>query len=169
MRIGIIGSRGVTSTPIVESVLQEVVGPLQDDCTPLTFLGGGSKGSERIAALWASAEGYDYVLFKPYNFVDTSADHDPKYFFYRNKQIVDNSDAVIVFLEDSENGVKKTIDYIKNRTGKPYTIFDPNGINLESRGKIESSIWFEGLGGDTVDPEHPAQAGAGVDIPEHNP
>lgn len=136
MRIGIIGSRGVTNDDVVRVAMQGIVGPLQDDCVPLTFLGGGSKGSERIAAEWASEEGYDYILFKPYNFVDTSADHDPKYFFYRNKQIVDNADAVVIFLEDHENGVKKTIDYIKNRTSKPYVVFDPNGIRLDRRGDV---------------------------------
>lgn len=136
MRIGIIGSRQVTDNDVVYVCLGSKVRPLEDLCVPITFLGGGSKGSERIAHEWVRDEGYDYVLFKPYNFVDTSVEHDPKYFFYRNKQIVDNSDAIIVFLHEEEAGVKKTIDYIKGRTSTPYSIFNSSGIELESRGEF---------------------------------
>lgn len=137
MRIGIIGSRNIAETEVVVGCMQQVMDPLEDECVPLTFLGGGSKGSERIAAEWVTSADYDYILFKPYNMVDTSVEHSPKFFFFRNKQIVDNSDAVIIFLDEEEHGVKRTLDYIKAKTSKPYVVFGPLGTIEEQRGDIK--------------------------------
>ena len=137
MKIGLIGSRKIMNDDIIRMSIQNVVRFLEADCIPLVFIGGESKGCERIAKEVVLDEGYDYIVFKPYNFVDHKAPHDPKYFFFRNKQIIDNSDVVLVFLEESETGVKKTIDYLKERTSKPYKVFDPNGIIIDIRGDIE--------------------------------
>lgn len=131
MRVGIVGSRKVDDPEMVTAVMSELIS--NNEGKPLVFVGGGSKGSERIAQEYISQLGLDFVLFKPYNFIDVGADHHPKYFFYRNKQIVDNSDLVIVFLEDSESGVKKTLAYIKNESNKPYRVYGVTGALLDER------------------------------------
>ena len=128
MKIGIIGSRGFDNVEQVESLIDGVLGPLEDDCKYVVFLGGGSKGAERLAQDHITGNlGLDYVLFKPYNFVDTKVPHDPKYFYFRNKQIVDNSDLLLVFDDGMEKSLTKTISYIKNVTSKDYRIFHITG------------------------------------------
>lgn len=136
MKIGIIGSRQVLDNDVINISLQSVIHPLEDNCVPLTFVGGASKGCERIVMEWVQDNGYDYVLIKPYNFVDTSIPHHPRHFIYRNKIIIDNSDAVIVFLHEEEKGVQRSADYLKNLTSKPYVVFQPSGIKLETRGEF---------------------------------
>jgi hypothetical protein len=130
MKIGIIGSRGYTDEKLVQDSIDHILGPFEDDCRMVVFLGGGSKGAERVAMEHVTGNlGLDYVLFKPYNFVDTKAEHDPKFFYFRNKQIVDNSDLLLVFDDGIERNLQKTIGYIKNATTKDYVIFDKGGAS----------------------------------------
>lgn len=136
MKIGIIGSRNFTDESLIHSSLDKVVGRLEENATMLTFLGGGSKGAERIAAeyLTSPSMGFDYVLFKPYSFIDTKVPHDPKYFYFRNKQIVDNSDMVLVFDDGQERNVAKTVYYLQHATTKAFIVFQLDGGNVERLG-----------------------------------
>lgn len=130
MKIGIIGSRGFENEELIRNKIDHVLAPLEEQCLLLVFLGGGSKGAERIAADHVTGNlQYDYVLFKPYNFIDTKVPHDPKYFYFRNKQIVDNADVLIVFDDEQERNLAKTIHYIKNATKKDYHIFYLDGTS----------------------------------------
>lgn len=128
MKIGIIGSRGFDNEALVQQCIDHAIAPYEDDCRLVVFLGGGSKGAERIAADHITNNlGLDYILFKPYNFVDTRVPHDPKYFYFRNKQIVDNADVLFIFDDGSERNLGKTINYVVNATHKEYKIFHPDG------------------------------------------
>lgn len=134
MRLGIIGSRNINDIEQVTSNLESTLGALDSDNVHITALGGDSKGSERICRDYFAATPFDFVLFKPYSFVDRSVEHDPKYFFYRNKQIIDNSDYVIVFLDHEEGGVSKSFVYLKYNTDTPYTVYGTTGAVIENRG-----------------------------------
>ena len=136
MKIGIIGSRGYTNEDMVQSCIDHIIGPYEDEAMMVVFIGGGSKGAERIAMDHITGNlGLDYVLFKPYNFVDTKAEHDPKFFYFRNKQIVDNADLLLVFDDGVERNLQKTIGYIKNGTQKDYVIFDKDGQAVHREAK----------------------------------
>lgn len=135
MKVGIIGSRNINDVDQVISNLESVLRGLDNESGGhIVILGGDSKGSERICKDYIEGTPYDYVLFLPYNFVASGVEHDPKFFYYRNKQIIDNSDYLIVFLDHEEGGVGKAFVYLKYNTEKDYVAFGTTGGILESRG-----------------------------------
>ena len=134
MKIGIIGGREFKDEALVQRLLDETIAPYEDDCTLLVFLGGGSKGAERIAQDHITGNlKWDYVLFEPYNFLDRKVPHDPKHFYFRNKQIVNNSDLVLVFDDGVEASLPKIVTFIKKATQKNYIIFFGDGSKEERR------------------------------------
>lgn len=130
MKIGIVGGRAFHDERLIQSAVNEVMSPFEDNCDMVVFLGGASKGAERLAMDHIVGDlQMDYVLFLPYNMVDTRTPHHPKYFYYRNKQIVDNSDVLIIFDDEEEGNLAKTIDYICNATHKDYHIYYQDGTS----------------------------------------
>lgn len=135
MKVGILGSRSIDDVEQVISNFESVLRGLDNESGGhISVLGGDSKGAERICKDYVEATPYDYVLFLPYSFVASGVDHDPKYFYYRNKQIIDNADYVVVFLDHEEGGVSKAFVYLKYNTDKAYVAFGTTGAVLESRG-----------------------------------
>ena len=90
MRVGIIGSRGFTDNKLINSTLK-----LATNLTDVLLVSSG-KGSDPIVSDYAADEGMDAVVFRPYNFVDRRAPHRPDYFYFCNKQIIDNADKVVL-------------------------------------------------------------------------
>ena len=72
----------------------------------VTIISGGAKGVDTLACEWAKINKKDFILFKPYHLIDNSVTYQPRYFFTRNKQIIDNSDVVIVFWDGKSKGTK---------------------------------------------------------------
>jgi hypothetical protein len=137
MKVGIIGSRGFDNEAKVQEHIDHLVGRyFEDEARMVVFIGGGSRGAERIAQDHITNNlNMDYVLFKPYNFIDTKVPHDPKFFHFRNKQIVDNADLLVVFDDGVEKSLVRTILYIKNILNKDYIIYHKDGT-YEQRGEI---------------------------------
>lgn len=124
MKVAIVGSRSITDRDYVTYHLDMLLGTDKHDshvCLPITVLSGGASGVDTIAREWAEAYGFDFVLFKPYHMIDDKAAYSPRYFFTRNKQIVDNADKVIVFWDGVSTGTKHVIEYSKKR-GKPLEV-----------------------------------------------
>jgi hypothetical protein len=105
MRIGVIGSREFNNAALVRDVLEN------NTLTTDVLLVSSGKGSDPETRAWAEALQMDVVVFRPYNFVDRKAPHRPNYFYFCNKQIVDNSDKVIVFYDGKEKCAHSAYQY----------------------------------------------------------
>ncbi len=105
MRVGIIGSREFTNAKLVTDVLGNAT------LTSDVLLVSSGKGSDPVVRTWASDLAMDVVVFRPYNFIDRKAPHRPNYFYFCNKQIVDNADKVIVFYDGKEKCAHSAYQY----------------------------------------------------------
>jgi hypothetical protein len=104
MKLGIIGSNTIED---VDKVKKLIYDNLPTKLEYLTILGGGGKGVANAAKVFAKENNVDFVEFLTYNLIDNKAEFSSKYFFIRNKQLIDNSDAVIVIW----NGDSKDVEY----------------------------------------------------------
>ena len=116
MRVAVVGSRSIVDEEVIDKTLESIVG----DANP-TIISGGAKGVDSLAREYAKNNGLDFILFKPYHLVDTQAQYTPRYFFVRNKQIVDNCDTLIAFWDGKSKGTKHAIDYAE-KMGKEVII-----------------------------------------------
>lgn len=89
------------------------------------ILSGGAVGVDRRAQEYANENGIPFFLYKPYHLIDTKVAYEPRYFFTRNKQIVDNSDEMIAFWDGESNGTNDAIRYARKR-GKSVTVIEPD-------------------------------------------
>lgn len=115
MRIAIVGSRGIDDKDYMGTI-DHIIAPYLDHTgRSITILSGGAKGVDSMAKEYAGLRGYDFIMFKPYHLLDNRVKFEPKYFFARNRQIVDNADLVIAIWDGESRGTKHTIDYAKKR------------------------------------------------------
>lgn len=103
----------------------EPVGAVGELRRGTAILSGGSFGVDKRAQEYAEANGIPFFLYKPYHLVDSAARYDPRYFFTRNKQIVDNCDEVIAFWDGTSSGTADTIRFAGKR-GKTVVIIKPD-------------------------------------------
>ncbi len=121
MKIAVTGSRSITSKDWVNYHLDKITQGYVDMGVPVTIISGGAKGVDSIANDWAYARKCDFVLFKPYHLVDNREEFRPKFFFVRNKQIVDNADEVVCFWDGVSSGTASTIE-LAEKAGKHLTV-----------------------------------------------
>lgn len=124
MRVGIIGSRGFTDGKLINSTLK-----LATNLTDVLLVSSG-KGSDPIVSDYAADEGMDVVVFRPYNFVDRRAPHRPDYFYFCNKQIIDNADKVVVFYDGKEKCALAAFEYAKSK-GIQVDLINLDGSTVE--------------------------------------
>lgn len=106
MKVSVFSQRNVTDPAIVDKLFNEAL--WEDGYNP-TFLTGGAHGAQQVI-YDALKDDYDFVVFKPWTQISKKMESiavvdgkfDPTFFFYRNIQIVDNSDLVVIF----DNGEK---------------------------------------------------------------
>lgn len=134
MRVVIIGSRSIANKDnpnyekekeLVRKAVAAELAKLPEQ--PFTVLSGGAKGVDTVAEEFAAENGLDFVLFKPYHLVDNKVEYMPRFFFSRNKQMIDNSDMVIAVWDEESNGAKHAIEYAKKRR-KPTTVITPKDL-----------------------------------------
>lgn len=89
------------------------------------ILSGGAVGVDRLAQSYAEENDIPFFLYKPYHLVDTKVDYQPRYFFTRNKQIVDNCDEMIAFWDGKSHGTEDAIRYARKKR-KPVTVIEPD-------------------------------------------
>lgn len=111
MRIGISGSRSITDEKWVYDNLDTILDPIAERGDKPVILSGGAKGVDDITVAYSAKRKYDHILFKPYHLVDTKEPYRAKFFFARNKQIVDNSDLVIIMWDGKSSGTRFTLEY----------------------------------------------------------
>ena len=124
MRVAVVGSRSIVDQDLINYHLDQIFLPCGGDHgEDIVIVSGGAKGVDTLAREWAKINNKDFILFKPYHLIDDSVEYHPRYFFVRNKQIIDNSDMVIVFWDGKSKG---TIDAMKRarKQGKDITVIE---------------------------------------------
>ena len=124
MRVAVVGSRSITDQAYVLDAILKISGDLRT--SKVTIVSGGAKGVDSVARNIAEVRGMDFILFKPYHLVDSTAQYSPKYFFVRNKQIADNADHVVIVWDGVSKGSEHMIKYCQKK-GKDYTVFQYEG------------------------------------------
>ena len=108
MKLCIIGSRSIDKAEFVFPVIEKFI---KDHTTgKITIIAGGAKGVDQLAKAYANSHGLDFVEFLPYHLLD-KVPFSSKYFFIRNKQMIDNADKVLVFWDGKSKGTEYGIKY----------------------------------------------------------
>lgn len=108
MKLCIIGSRSIDKAEFVFPVIEKFI---KDHTTgKITIIAGGAKGVDQLAKTYAVTHGLDFVEFLPYHLLD-NVPFSSKYFFIRNKQMIDNADKVLVFWDGKSKGTEYGIKY----------------------------------------------------------
>lgn len=115
MRIAISGSRNIVDKDWVYAQLDYILSECKNK--HVTIVSGGAKGVETLAKDWAKEKNLDFIEFKPYHLLDGKAKFEPKYFFVRNRQLVDNADVVVALYSGVSSDTKAFMEYA-SRKGK---------------------------------------------------
>jgi len=125
MRVAITGSRSITDKDWVNYHLDTLYGANSTNKPKrLVILSGGAKGVDTFAQEWARGEKLDFILFKPYHLIDSQVSYEPRFFFARNKQIVDNCDEMVAFWDGQSSGTRHAIEYAQ-KSNKRVTVISP--------------------------------------------
>lgn len=119
MKIAVCGSRSITDRDWLYAHLDRLI---PDGAV---LLSGGAKGVDTLVEEYAKEGKFDHVLFKPYHMLDPKTPYQKKFFFVRNRQLIDNADKVLIFWDGVSGGTAWCIDYA-TRTGKLDTIVKYN-------------------------------------------
>lgn len=113
MKICILGSRSIdkaeTVIPIIDKFMKDHV-----PGSPI-ILSGGAKGVDQITKAYAKANAIPLIEFLPYHLLDNNVEFSSKYFFIRNKQMIDNADKVLVFWDGKSKGTEYGIKYSQKK------------------------------------------------------
>lgn len=122
MKLAVFGQRAIEDTGAVISRLLELSDEKGWDNEPLTYLYGGAKGPQ-AAVLEVMSPHHDCVLFQPWSMVTSRlGKFNVDFFDYRNKQIIDNADEVVIFDDGSpDREADRVINYVR-RCHKMYNI-----------------------------------------------
>ena len=129
MRISIFSQRSVGQSPESQMEVKEaILDIIKDNNTgSIVFLVGGAKGAQQVIKDYLKDD-FDFVTFKPWTRISKRLESmltkdgqiDPTIFFYRNIQIVDESDLVVIMDNDERDAeVYKVLDLCK-RKNKEY-------------------------------------------------
>ena len=88
--------------------------------TDITLLSGGASGVDSLVGDLAKEYSFDFVLFKPYHMLDKGTEFKTKYFFVRNRQMIDNADKILVIWDGQSRGAGHAKEYAEKR-GKDIT------------------------------------------------
>lgn len=107
MKVAVIGSRSFDDYDKMAKVLDEL------NITELVT--SGARGADSLAQKYAEIKGIPCKLFLPLHQTDPSVKYHVKWFFVRNKELVDYADHVVAFWNGLSKGTKSTIDYAKKQ------------------------------------------------------
>ena len=116
--IGVFGNRNITDEKLVLKLFNQHLEKFPYLGEPL-ILHGGAKGPQKIIS-----DKFRNIVFRPWNLIWPKLKFSSIYFYLRNKQIVENSDEVVIFSNgEREAEVYKMIN-LCGRLGVPHFIFD---------------------------------------------
>ena len=113
MKLCVIGSRTITDKDLIARKI--------DDVAPLVILSGGAKGVDTLAKEYAYEKSIDFIEFLPYHLLDQRVEFSSKYFFVRNKQMIDNADMLLAFWDGESKGTQHGIKYAQKKN-VPYVV-----------------------------------------------
>lgn len=117
-KIAIVGSRNFNDYGRVENIVKEFLILHKE----IEIVSGGAKGADSLAEQVANNLNLDFKVFLPLHKKDKNVQYNPKYFFDRNKEIVEYSDIIIAFWDYKSKGTKHTIDYSKRKKKSVFII-----------------------------------------------
>ena len=123
MKLAVIGSRTFNDYDLLVKTLKR----FHID----EIVSGGAIGTDSLAEKYSR----ESLLKKPKIFLplfkrNKNIAYSPKWFFERNKEIVDYSDMIIAFWDGKSKGTKHALDYAKKQE-KPFLIVDFTKNNLD--------------------------------------
>ncbi len=120
-KIAIFGNRTIDDVDKVLNAFEEAVGLDNEIC----ILHGGAIGPAKIISERAKVtDGLSEVCFKPWTMIYQKIEFHPKFFYFRNKQVVENSDQVLIFSNGEEDSEVSRVLELCNRWGKDYQVID---------------------------------------------
>ena len=125
MRIAIIGSRFIENKEWVSSVISQTVSVADEKHGTVSLVSGGSEGVNSPVHEWAKENKYDSYMFKPHFLLDSKAEYSPRDFFTRYRQVIDNSDSVIIIRlkQKEEPDLLFAVEYATKKGKKPLVLF----------------------------------------------
>lgn len=114
MKLAIIGSRTFTNYQFLkeEALLLK----------PNEIVSGGAKGADALAEQFAKEYNLILTIFYPKFIINENVKYHPRYFFERNKQIVEYAEHILAFQLGNSKGTQHAIDYATS-LNKPLTIY----------------------------------------------
>jgi hypothetical protein len=97
---------------------------LFEGVSDLSYVAGGSPGVDEAVRRYAADVGADFYMLKPYHLLDKSIQFSNKFYFIRNKQVMDNADFMILIRDVAEaDEVESAIQYCVRRN-KPHKVIE---------------------------------------------
>ena len=118
MRLAVVGTRTFERADLVDTHLDR----WRETHADLVVVSGGAMGADRLAASYAKRHNLPLIQYRA-----DWARHGRRAGALRNKQIVDNADAVIAFWDEQSPGTRITLD-MAARSGIPATVITPEGV-----------------------------------------
>lgn len=119
MRVAIVGSRHIDDSHYVFPHIARFI--KEHTFGSVTIVSGGAKGVDSLAKEYAKQNGLDFIEFQPYHVLDKTIPYEKKFFFVRNRQIIDNCDKVLAFWDGVSSGTEHAIKYAQKHN-KPVMI-----------------------------------------------
>lgn len=129
MRVAVLGSRNIHDREFVFNKLSSIYAGLQrKGHRQFTFLYGGDKGVSRLTSDWVNrsiSQGLDIepIIFEPYHLLNRRSKFDSRNFYYRNLQMLNNADLVIIFWDNQSGETARAVDKTKE-AGKPLVLVE---------------------------------------------
>lgn len=124
MKVAIVGSRTFNNKKKIENIIKEFANDYKD----LEIVSGGAKGVDTLAEQVANEMGLKFIIFLPLFKKDKSVKYHPKWFFERNKEIVNYSDIIVAIWDFHSKGTEHTIKYATKKKKLLHIISDKDDL-----------------------------------------
>jgi len=129
MKVSVFSQRNVDNQEIVDMILDHAAEAAGVE--PIVFLIGGANGAQTILYN-ALRDEYDFVIFKPWTQISREVEElatqggkfNSTFFYYRNIQIVDNSDLVIIIDNGEKDAEVYKVKELCNKKNKSMVIIN---------------------------------------------
>jgi len=117
MRLAVVGTRTFERVDLVDAHLDR----WRSQHSPLIIVSGGARGADRLAASYAKRHCLELLQFRA-----DWAQHGRRAGAIRNRQIVDNADALVAFWDELSPGTRITLE-MAARGGVPAMVVTVDG------------------------------------------
>lgn len=119
VKLCIVGSRSIDKAEFVFPLIDHFI---KDHCVGNPVLiSGGARGVDSLVKEYAKTKGIDFIEFIPYHILDKSVEFSNRYFFTRNRQMIQNADKVLAIWDGESTGTQHAIRY-SQKIGVPVMV-----------------------------------------------